>query len=201
MEKSINFASKIGSLSILILDNYDSFTYNLVHQVEQFTDEFEVFRNDAISVQEANRFDKILLSPGPGLPKDAGVMSELLKTYSSSKSVLGICLGMQGIAETFGAELFNMPQVLHGVITNCKVLDRSELLYNDVPDAFEIGHYHSWAVDQKSMPNELITTAVDSNGTIMSIRHRDYDVRGVQFHPESVMTPNGLQMIRNWIEG
>lgn len=201
MENSINFASKIGSLSILILDNYDSFTYNLVHQVEQFTDAFEVYRNDAISVEDAGRFDKILLSPGPGLPKDAGVMPQLLEAYSSSKSILGICLGMQGIAENFNAALFNMPQVLHGVITNCNVVDQQEFLYRELPSEFEIGHYHSWAVEPQSLPPELVVTAFDSNGTIMSLRHRDYNVRGVQFHPESVMTPNGLQMIKNWIEG
>lgn len=187
-------------MRLLILDNYDSFTYNLVHQVEQFTEDFEVHRNDAIGVEEVAQFDGILLSPGPGLPQDAGIMMQVIERYAASKSIFGVCLGLQGIAEHFGATLYNLEEVQHGVSTPCVVEDEEELLFHNVPSTFEIGHYHSWAVDPASLPTHLNITAKDSHGIVMGIRHRSLDVRGVQFHPESIMTSHGLQMIENWIK-
>ena len=185
---------------ILIVDNYDSFTWNLVHYAEQFTEVVEVHRNDEISLPEIEAYDKIILSPGPGLPQDAGIMPELIKTYAPHKSILGICLGLQGIAECFGGSLFNLPEVLHGTATKGIVEDRDEILFKEVPDHFQIGHYHSWAVEPQDLPAELILTARNEDGLIMGLRHRHYDVRGLQFHPESVLTPDGLQMMKNWIE-
>lgn len=186
-------------MRVLIIDNYDSFTYNLVHQVEQFVSDFEVHRNDAISLEAAGQFDKILLSPGPGLPNDAGIMPALISKYSETKSILGICLGMQGIAEAFGGTLYNMPEVRHGEITKCSISDNKAPLFQGIASPFEVGHYHSWAVQAAGLPDCLIPTAVDEDGTLMALRHRTLDVRGVQFHPESVMTPQGLKMIGNWV--
>ena len=187
-------------LRLLILDNYDSFTWNLVHYAEQFTESVEVRRNDEVTLAEVEAFDKIILSPGPGLPKDAGIMPEVIREYASTKSILGICLGLQGIAECFGAELYNLSEVLHGTATIGTVEDSDELLFKDVPSQFEIGHYHSWAVKEERWPEDLIITARNEEGLVMGLRHRHFDVRGLQFHPESVLTPDGLQMMKNWIE-
>ena len=187
-------------MKILILDNYDSFTYNLVHIVRELQYNFSVVRNDKIELEEVGAYDKILLSPGPGVPDEAGIMNSLIQEYGSSKSILGICLGLQGMAEVFGATLFNMPVVLHGVTSEVKVVDDSEILFGGLQDSFIACHYHSWAVQPESVGSNLIVTAINNEGLIMGIRHKKYDVRGLQFHPESIMTPNGPQMIRNWLE-
>ncbi len=187
-------------MKILLLDNYDSFTYNLVHLLEQIDDiELQVIRNDKISLGEVDFFDKIMLSPGPGLPSSAGIMPELIKRYGPTKSILGICLGHQAIAECFGARLYNLPKVLHGVSTKTTILDSTEKLFTNFPKTFETGHYHSWAIEQKSLPPELIITAKDDGNLIMAIRHKRFDVRGVQFHPESVLTEHGLLLVKNWV--
>ncbi len=187
-------------MKILILDNYDSFTFNLVHYVEQFCNDVTVIRNDEISLDEVNEFDAIILSPGPGLPKDAGIMPELIKRYATSKKILGVCLGHQAIGEAFGANLKNLNQVHHGVAIPVKVIDTSEPLFQGLPKQFDTGRYHSWVIDQTSLPNELTVTAIDKEGEVMAIRHTELDVCGVQFHPESLLTLKGLSIIKNWIE-
>lgn len=188
-------------MKILVLDNYDSFTYNLVHLLRElgFDNDLTVSRNDAISVGEVGKYDKILLSPGPGLPKDAGIMPELIKQYASEKSILGICLGHQAIAENFGAELFNMPEVLHG-IANKVILKSTDGLFQDVPDGFKACRYHSWSVLGGSIGEDLKITAVDEAGEVMAIAHKRYDLRGLQFHPESILTEHGLKMLDNWVK-
>lgn len=187
-------------MKILVLDNYDSFTYNLVHIIRELGHMPDVVRNDKIAVEEVNRYDKILLSPGPGIPDEAGIMKAVIQEYASSKSILGICLGHQGIGEVFGAKLFNIPKVLHGVTSMSTVLDREEYLFTGVTETFEATHYHSWAVVPESIPVELKVTAVNDEGLIMGLRHIRYDVKGLQFHPESVMTTEGPKMIANWLK-
>ncbi|MCO4294341.1 aminodeoxychorismate/anthranilate synthase component II [Solitalea sp. MAHUQ-68] len=188
-------------MKILILDNYDSFTYNLVHLVEEIgIGEVSVFRNDKISLEDVNQYDKIILSPGPGLPEEAGIMPQLIKTYAGKKSILGVCLGHQAIGEAFGAKLFNLSRVLHGIASPVKITDSNELIFKNVPQGVNIGHYHSWAVATEGLPAELEVTAVSEDGTIMAMRHRDFDIRGVQFHPESVLTEHGRTMLENWIK-
>lgn len=187
---------------VLVIDNYDSFTYNLVHILRELglNEHMEVHRNDKIALEYAERFDKILLSPGPGLPKDAGVMPEVISRYSPTKSILGVCLGHQGIAESFGASLFNLPTVFHGVATKAILTAHRDHLFDGLPERFMVCRYHSWAVVPESVPNSIAVTAVDEMGNIMALRHKDYKVRGVQFHPESIMTEHGKQMIKNWVE-
>ncbi len=186
-------------MKILVLDNYDSFTYNLVHMLRELGHEPAIFRNDKISIEEVNQFDKILLSPGPGIPDEAGVLKQVIKTYSSTKSILGVCLGHQAIAEVFGGTLFNIPNVLHGVTSQVSITDSEERLFKKIPSAFNVCHYHSWAVDTKNFPPDLIVTARNADGLIMALRHKKYDVRGVQFHPESIMTEHGMDIIKNWL--
>lgn len=186
-------------MKILVLDNYDSFTYNLVHLLRDSGYEPDVYRNDKITVKEAGRYDKILLSPGPGVPDEAGIMKELIRTYAPYKSILGICLGHQGIAEVFGAKLFNLSEVRHGVTSTAQVQDPEELLFRNLPPVFQVCHYHSWAVLADSLPPELRITATGEDGLILGIRHTQHDVRGLQFHPESVMTPDGHKIIKNWL--
>lgn len=186
-------------MKILVLDNYDSFTYNLVHIIRELGYPMDVVRNDKISVAEVKRYDKILLSPGPGIPDEAGIMKEVIKTYAPSKSILGICLGHQGIAEVFGGELYNIPNVLHGVTSVVEVVDPLEKLFQEVPHSFKACHYHSWAVKAENVPNELAVTATNDDGLVMAIAHKKFDVRGVQFHPESIMTEYGQLMINNWL--
>jgi anthranilate synthase component II len=187
-------------MKILLLDNYDSFTYNLLHLAEQFDGvEVEVFRNDEIKLEEVKRFDKILLSPGPGLPAEAGILEPVIKEYCSSKSIFGICLGMQAIGEVFGAKLFNLDKVQHGVANTTTVTHESEILFKDVPSKFKTGRYHSWMVSRKNLPQVLKITSVDEQQNIMSLRHATFDVCGVQFHPESVLTEYGKEIMRNWI--
>lgn len=187
-------------MKILVLDNYDSFTYNLVHLVEKVSNaEVHVHRNDKISIEEITNFDKILLSPGPGLPKDAGIMPELLKTYAASKSILGVCLGMQAIGECFGATLKNLETVYHGIATPVTLLSKNKL-FADCPLTFNVGRYHSWVVDAVDLPNELEITATDASGNIMAIAHKKFDVQGVQFHPESILSEYGDVIITNWLK-
>ncbi len=186
-------------MKILVLDNYDSFTYNLVHVVRALGFTPDVFRNDKIALDAVAGYDKILLSPGPGIPDEAGIMKEVIRTYGKTKSILGICLGHQGLAEVYGASLFNIPNVLHGVTSQVTVLDQEELLFRGVAQPFQATHYHSWAVKPDSIAQELVVTATNPEGLIMGLRHRQFDVRGLQFHPESIMTTEGPKMIANWL--
>ncbi len=191
------------SQKILVFDNYDSFTYNLVHLVEKIiNDKVDVFRNDAISLEEVNRYDKIILSPGPGVPSEAGLLLPLIKKYAATKSILGVCLGHQAIGEAFGGSLTNLSKVYHGVATPIRVthpLGMTHTLFKGLPDEILVGRYHSWIVNQNNFPAELEVTAVDENGYIMALQHKTYDVQGVQFHPESVLTPHGEKIVRNWL--
>jgi anthranilate synthase component 2 len=191
-------------MKILIFDNYDSFTYNLVHMVEGITNEkADVYRNDKISLESINEYDKIILSPGPGLPCESGLLLPLIEKFAPSKSIMGVCLGQQAIAEVFGGKLINLKNVYHGVATKIKIDEYRTKTQNDVfkdlPSEFEAGRYHSWVVDSENFPQDLEITARDENGLIMGLRHRTYDVQGVQFHPESVLTPEGEKMMRNWL--
>lgn len=185
-------------MRVLLIDNYDSFTYNLVHLLEELNCEVVVKFNDEIKLEEVNEFEKILLSPGPGLPKDAGLMNEIILKYASTKSILGICLGMQAIGEVLGGNLRNLNQVYHGISTEIKLTVGDEYLYNGMSAQIKVGRYHSWIVDSP-LPESLEITSLDSFGNIMSLRHKKFDVRGVQFHPESYMTPTGSELISNWI--
>jgi anthranilate synthase component 2 len=187
-------------MKILVLDNYDSFTYNLVHYLANVSRaKVDVFRNDKIKPAGVKKYDKILLSPGPGLPSEAGILLELIQTYAPVKSILGVCLGQQAIGEVFGGRLVNLDKVYHGVATEMKVL-KKDPLFKGIPPRFKAGRYHSWVVDRKKFPEELEITCTDQEGHIMALRHRKYDVRGVQFHPESVLTEHGLKMIENWVK-
>jgi anthranilate synthase component 2 len=186
-------------MKILVLDNYDSFTYNLVHIIRALGHQPAIFRNDKITVEDVNQYDKILLSPGPGIPDEAGIMKQVIKGYAATKSILGICLGHQGIAEVFGAKLYNIPDVLHGVTSVAQVKDPTEIIFNNVSDSFQCTHYHSWAVKPESISSELKVTSLNKDGMVMAISHVKYDVKGLQFHPESVMTPEGPKMIENWL--
>ncbi len=186
-------------MKILVFDNYDSFTYNLVHLVEKITNQkVTVVRNDQITLEEVAEYDKIILSPGPGIPSEAGLLLPLIKQYAASKSILGVCLGHQAIGEAFGATLENLTTVYHGVATPIKI-DNTNYLFNGLEDSVEVGRYHSWVIANKDLPNELKVTATDENGLIMAIEHTVYDVCGVQFHPESVLTPSGETVIKNWL--
>ncbi|PZX48864.1 anthranilate synthase component II [Algoriphagus chordae] len=187
-------------MKILVLDNYDSFTYNLVYIVRQlgYGADMDVIRNDKISLEDVGKYDKIILSPGPGVPADAGIMPELLKKYAATKSILGVCLGNQAIGEAFGGSLINLSEVLHGVESSVKV--EPDLLFKEVPDTFNIGRYHSWVVDESNLSPDLEVIARSADQQIMALRHKQYDVRGLQFHPESILTENGVQIIKNWLE-
>ena len=191
---------------ILILDNYDSFTYNLVQMVENIMKEkVAVFRNDEISLDQVDEFDKIILSPGPGIPNEAGILLPLIKQYAASKSILGVCLGHQAIGEAFGGRLTNLTRVFHGVATKIKLkndLEKSAFnndWFKGLDSEIEVGRYHSWVIDRDGFPKELEVTSWDENGMIMSLKHHVYDVQGVQFHPESLLTPLGKTMIENWL--
>ncbi|MEM7658169.1 MAG: gamma-glutamyl-gamma-aminobutyrate hydrolase family protein, partial [Bacteroidota bacterium] len=189
-------------MKILVLDNYDSFTYNLVHIIRElgYGDQMDIFRNDQISLEAVDAYDKILLSPGPGIPSEAGIMSALLQQYGEKKHILGVCLGHQGIAECYGAELYNLRDVLHGVATGVEVVGEEDPLFQGVPTSFEIGRYHSWAVKPDSINGQLKVLATDEAGEIMAIRHQEHSVYGVQFHPESVITDHGQRLLQNWLE-
>lgn len=196
-------------MKILVFDNYDSFTYNLVHLVQKIVkDKLEVYRNDQIPLEKVKEYDKIILSPGPGIPKEAGLLLPLIKAYAATKSILGVCLGHQGIGEAFGGSLINLSTVYHGVSTPVKIVKRqtangkqvSNDLFVNLPDEIEVGRYHSWIVSEENFPKELDITARDENGYIMAMQHKKYDVQGVQFHPESVLTPDGEAILRNWLK-
>lgn len=187
-------------MRLLILDNYDSFTYNLLHLVEKVSEiQVDVIRNDKIKLPEINSYDKIILSPGPGLPKDAGIMPKLLKEYSTTKSIFGVCLGMQAIAENFGCKLKNLDAVVHGMATPIKVIQQ-DFIFNNCPSQFNVGRYHSWVVDSNGLSQDLIITALDSQENIMALKHTAYDVRGVQFHPESILSDYGAEILGNWLK-
>lgn len=188
-------------MRLLLLDNYDSFTYNLFHYLEPLVSEIVVCRNDAFELHTAPEFDRIVFSPGPGLPKDAGVMPQLIKQYHQHIPMLGVCLGMQAIAECFGGTLQNLPTVLHGQSSQCHILAPDETLFKNMPNSFAVGHYHSWVVNEATLPACLEVTAKNEHGLIMALRHRSAPLRGVQFHPESVLTPLGHEILRNWVEG
>lgn len=189
----------IKNKKVLVIDNYDSFTYNLVHLLQELNQTYEVVRNDKFELDYVEGFEKILLSPGPGIPEEAGLLMDVIRRYASSKSILGICLGQQAIAEVFGGNLYNMPKPLHGVATDIIIKDDEEMLFKGFPRHSKIGRYHSWAVEKESLPTALKVTAEDPDGVIMALTHRQYDVRGMQFHPESVLTDNGKKLIENWI--
>lgn len=187
------------SKPILVIDNYDSFTYNLVHLLQELNRSYVVVRNDKFELADVDQYEKILLSPGPGIPEEAGLLLDVIRTYAPSKSILGICLGQQAIAEVFGGKLYNMPKPLHGVATAIEVVDREEELFQNFPADAKIGRYHSWAVDPQSLPASLKVTAVDPDGVIMALSHTEYDVKGMQFHPESILTDHGKTLIENWL--
>lgn len=186
-------------MKLLVLDNYDSFTYNLVYILRELGYQPDVIRNDKIALEAVGQYDKILLSPGPGLPSEAGIMQALVAEYAPQKSILGVCLGHQGIGEVFGAKLENLGDVLHGVAHSAFVIDPGERLFSGIPSELKVGRYHSWTVLADSMPEHLRTTVVDDQGRVMALTHTKYDVKGVQFHPESVLTENGVKMLENWL--
>lgn len=184
---------------IAIIDNYDSFTFNLVHYLKELDCEVTVLRNDEFELEELKSFDEIILSPGPGIPSESGLLIDVIKTYASSKKILGICLGQQAIGEVFGGSLVNLDKVYHGIATSINVLATNEVLFQNLPKQIEVGRYHSWVINPADFPDVLEVTASAENGEIMAIRHKTYNVKGVQFHPESILTPHGKTIISNWI--
>lgn len=186
-------------MKILVIDNYDSFVYNLVHYLEELDCEVVVKRNDQFHMDDVDAYDKILLSPGPGIPEEAGLLKEVIATYAGRKPILGVCLGQQAIAEVFGGSLINLKNVFHGVSTTANILTPDEVLFKGLGTQIEIGRYHSWVVSNESFPDVLEITSIDENEQIMSLRHREFDIKGVQFHPESVLTPKGKDIIKNWV--
>jgi anthranilate synthase component 2 len=189
-------------MKILVFDNYDSFTYNLVHIIRElgYGGQMDIVRNDKIHLEEIDVYDKILLSPGPGVPKDAGIMEKLIEEYGPRKSIMGVCLGHQGIAEVFNAELYNMPIVLHGITTKIRILTSEDFLFEGIPEEIKVCRYHSWAVVPETVQGDLEITAVDNEGVVMALRHKNYDVRGLQFHPEAYLTEHGKLMVENWLK-
>ncbi len=187
------------SKKILVIDNYDSFVYNLVHYLEDLSCEVIVKRNDQLQLEDVASFNKILLSPGPGIPDEAGLLKDIIQKYADTKSIFGVCLGQQAIGEVFGGSLINLDEVYHGVATHVTLSVTDEILFEGLDKTFDVGRYHSWVVAGKDLPGCLEATSYDENGQIMSLRHKELDVRGVQFHPESVLTPNGKKMLENWI--
>jgi len=184
---------------VLVIDNYDSFTYNLVHYLEDLDCDVTVKRNDKLTLEEVKDFDKILLSPGPGIPEEAGLLKAIIKTYAPTKSILGVCLGQQAIGEVFGGKLINLNEVYHGVATNVTITVDDEKIFEGLEKNIEVGRYHSWVVDN-NLPESLEATSFDENRQIMSLRHKIYDVKGVQYHPESVLTPYGKKILENWLK-
>jgi len=186
---------------ILVLDNYDSFTYNLVHLVKAlgYTN-VEVHRNDKIALADIERFDKIILSPGPGVPSEAGLLLDVIKEYAGKKSILGVCLGHQAIGEAFGGNLTNLSKVYHGIATNIQITKPEDSLFKDLPGQMEVGRYHSWVIDREGFPEDIEITAEDEGGFIMALSHKKYDIKGVQFHPESILTPDGAKLMENWLK-
>ena len=191
--------SEKGLVSVLVIDNYDSFVYNLVHYLEELDCVVTVRRNNELDLEEVENYDKILLSPGPGIPDEAGLLKQIISTYGSKKSIFGVCLGQQAIGEVFGGKIINLKEVFHGVASKIRLSVNDESLFSGLDSEMEVGRYHSWVVDT-ALPDCLEATSYDENGQIMSLRHRTFDVRGVQFHPESVLTPHGKKIIENWIK-
>ena len=185
---------------LLILDNHDSFTYNLVQLVEQHGEwDYDVVKNNEIALKEVNQYQKILLSPGPGLPSDAGIMMALIREYASTKSIFGVCLGLQAIAEVFGGRLYNFKKPVHGEARSVKII-AADPVFKDLPNTISVGLYHSWAVEKSDFPEDLQITALSEKGVIMALQHRRYDIHGVQFHPESIITAYGRHIIENWLD-
>jgi anthranilate synthase component 2 len=188
-------------MKILIIDNYDSFTYNLVHMVEKITGNLPtVFRNDEITLEDINIYDMIMLSPGPGIPNEAGILKEIIRSYAGKKPIFGICLGLQAIVEVFGGSISNMDQVFHGVATSMKVTKPEAVIFHGIEEKFQAARYHSWIASNDDFPNELEITSEDEEGGIMAIRHRDFPISAVQFHPESILTEVGEQLVKNFID-
>ena len=188
-------------MNILVIDNYDSFVYNLVHYIKEITNEkLDVYRNDKIDLEQVKNYDKVLISPGPGIPIESGICLDVIKNYASSKSILGVCLGHQTIGEAFGGKLINLDKVYHGIETSIRLIKSDEPLFNGIPERIQVGRYHSWVVAKEDLPECLEVSAEDDNGMIMGICHKNYDVHGVQFHPESVLTKEGMKMMTNWIK-
>lgn len=185
-------------MKIVIIDNYDSFTYNLSHLVKELGAEVTVLRNDSFPIEELETYDKILLSPGPGIPKEAGLLLEVIRTYAGKKPILGVCLGEQAIGEVFGGKLTNLSEVYHGIQSPIRIT-ASNYLFEGLPEEILVGRYHSWVIDRENFPDALEITAVSQEGYIMVLRHKDFDVQGIQFHPESVLTPDGKKIISNWL--
>lgn len=185
---------------VLVFDNYDSFTYNLVQIIERILDQkVDVFRNDQITLEEIDQYDKIILSPGPGIPEESGILLDVIRKYAPTKSILGVCLGQQAIAEAFGGSLINLSEIFHGVATSTDLVKDETKLFKNISSGLEVGRYHSWAVNPDNFPEELEVTAVDKDGMIMALQHKTYDVHGVQFHPESILTPDGEVIIKNFL--
>jgi len=199
-KKKMNKDQIIKGKKILVIDNYDSFVYNLVHYLEEMDCQVVVKRNDQLDIEEAEDYDKILLSPGPGIPDEAGLLKPIIEKYAATKSILGVCLGMQAIGEVFGGTLNNLDDVYHGIATKIELFVDDEYIFEGLNKELQVGRYHSWVVD-KNLPPGLQATSYDEKGEIMSLRHKEFDVRGVQFHPESVLTPEGKKMIKNWVNG
>lgn len=186
-------------MKLLIFDNYDSFTYNIAHAMRALGVNPDVIRNDRITLDEIGRYDKIIISPGPGIPYEAGILPELLKEYADRKPILGVCLGHQAIGERFGATLANLPEVYHGIQTDVDIV-ADDYIFDGLEKRIPVGRYHSWVVERANFPEELEITALSREGDIMALRHKEYDVRGVQFHPESILTPSGMRMFENWLK-
>lgn len=186
-------------LKIVIIDNYDSFTYNLAHLVKELGAEVEVLRNDKFDLKDLEKYNKIILSPGPGIPEEAGLLLEVIRTYAGKKPMLGVCLGEQAIGQVFGAKIINLSSVFHGVQTPVS-LKEEDYIFNGLPQEIPVGRYHSWVVDAESLPEELAITAVSPEGQIMALKHKKYDIHGIQFHPESILTPDGKTIVKNWLE-
>ena len=186
-------------MKILVIDNYDSFTYNLVYILRELHDQVDIFRNDKITLEEVGKYDKILLSPGPGIPSEAGILQDVVRMYGPTKSILGICLGHQGIGEVYGAELENMTDVLHGISDTAFVTDPTDRIFKGLPTEIKVGRYHSWTVIPETFTGDLKITALDDKGRVMGLSHTKYDVKGLQFHPESVLTEHGKEMLQNWL--
>jgi anthranilate synthase component 2 len=184
---------------IVVIDNYDSFVYNLVHYLEELDCQVTVLRNNQLNIEDLAAYDKILLSPGPGIPDEAGLLKEIIKTYATSKPIFGVCLGQQAIGEVFGGKLTNLNNVFHGIATDVTLTVQNEPLFKGLNSTFKVGRYHSWVVSKEDFPEVLEVTSLDENGQIMSLRHRDFDICAVQYHPESVLTPDGKTMIKNWV--
>ncbi|MBE9584725.1 aminodeoxychorismate/anthranilate synthase component II [Mucilaginibacter sp. JRF] len=186
--------------NILIIDNYDSFTYNLVHLVNEIGLQCEVWRNDQFKLEDVDAFDHIILSPGPGIPSEAGLLLQVIERYAPTKSIFGVCLGQQAIAEVFGGSLYNLKQPMHGIATPITVTDVQEPLFIGLPQSFNVGRYHSWVVNGDDLPDVLAVTAIDEkDNSVMALSHKQYNVRGVQFHPESILTEYGKEMLKNWL--